>query len=168
MTDIKKVTEGMPLEWLLAKDGPITQDELNATAKTVNYNNRDLMPEPYLHFSDLYHEMTGQELTKRVLQDWMMTFEYWKQDGLTAEDIRAAFAKSNDINGGFPVGRPGALTTTANAMKTKKTASTILAVDQKAIEGTKVMMDNIVKDLVFVPRPANVAKPVFKTKEGRS
>src|SRR5688572_8877352 len=76
MTDIKKVTEGMPLDWLLAKDGTITQDELNAAAKTVNYNNRDLMPEPYLHFSDLYHELTGQELTKRVLQDWMMTFEY--------------------------------------------------------------------------------------------
>jgi hypothetical protein len=158
MTEIKNA---LPLDWLLAKDGEITQEELNEAAKMQKYQNREMMPESYLPLSDLYHELTGQELTKRVLQDWMRTFEEWKQEGLSEDDIRLAFAKSNDVNGGFFVGRPGALTTTALAMKTKSGKSPILKVNQKAIEGTKQMLDETYNQ-VFVPRPANVARPNIK------
>lgn len=159
MTEIK---HALPLDWLLAKDGEITQEELNEAAKMQKYQNRDLMPEPYLRFSDLYHELTGQELTKRVINDWMMTFESWKQEKLTEDNIRAAFNKSNDINSGFPVGRPGALTTTALDLKTKSEKTPVLKVDQRAIENTKQMLDEIVKDKVFVPRPAHVPPPNVK------
>jgi hypothetical protein len=87
--------------------------------KKVRYQNRDKIPEPYLPFADLYNDLTKQEPTKRVIFDWIGTFEDWKQEALQPEHIRAAWNHANRPDGGFPVGRPGALTNTAVAMKTR-------------------------------------------------
>lgn len=91
--------------------------------KKVKYPNRDKLPEPYLPFADLYNQLTGQEPTKRVIMDWMQTFEEWKQEGLQPEHIRAAYQHATRPEGGFLVGRPGALTNTAVAMKSKNFVS---------------------------------------------
>jgi len=90
--------------------------------KKVKYQNRDKLPEPYLIFADLYNELTKQEPTKRAIREWMMTFEDWKQEGLQPDHIRAAWQYANRPEGGFPVGRPSALTNTAVAMKSKALA----------------------------------------------
>lgn len=93
--------------------------DMIANSKKVKYPNRDKIPELYLHFADLYNELTGQEPTKRVIMDWFQTFEDWKTEGLQLDHIRAAWKYANRPEGGFPVGRPGALTNTAVAMKSK-------------------------------------------------
>lgn len=94
-------------------------DFILESEKKIKYQNRDKLPEPYLHFADLYNQLTGQEPTKRVLMDWMQTFEEWKQEGLQPEHIRAAYLHATRPEGGFLVGRPGSLTNTAVAMKSK-------------------------------------------------
>lgn len=93
--------------------------DMIVNAKKVKYQNRDKIPEPYLIFSDLYNELTGQEPTKRVIQEWFMAFEDWKAEKLQLGHIRAAYQYANRPEGGFPVGRPSALTNTAVAMKSK-------------------------------------------------
>jgi hypothetical protein len=97
-------------------------DAMIANSKKVKYQNRDKIPEPYLDFADLYNELTKQEPTKRSIMDWFGTFEDWKSEGLQPEHIRAAWQYANRPEGGFPVGRPGSLTTTAVAMKSKMLA----------------------------------------------
>jgi hypothetical protein len=97
-------------------------DAMIANSKKVKYQNRDKIPEPYLDFADLYNELTKQEPTKRSIMDWFGTFEDWKSEGLQSEHIRAAWQYANRPEGGFPVGRPGSLTTTAVAMKSKMLA----------------------------------------------
>lgn len=93
--------------------------DMIAHSRKKTYQNRDKIPEPYLAFADLYHELTGQEPTKRAIFDWFATFEDWKQEGLEFQHIRAAWEYANRPEGGFAVGRPGALTNTAVAMKSK-------------------------------------------------
>ena len=97
-------------------------DAMIANSRKVKYLNRDKIPEPYLVFADLYNELTKQEPTKRSIQEWFMTFEEWKAERLQPEHIRAAWQYANRPEGGFPVGRPGALTNTAVAMKSKSLA----------------------------------------------
>ena len=97
-------------------------DAMISNSRKVKYLNRDKIPEPYLMFADLYNELTKQEPTKRSIQEWFMTFEEWKAERLQPEHIRAAWQYANRPEGGFPVGRPGALTNTAVAMKSKSLA----------------------------------------------
>jgi hypothetical protein len=97
-------------------------DAMIANSKKAKYQNRDKIPEPYLIFADLYNELTKQEPTKRSIMEWFSTFEDWKSEGLQPEHIRAAWNYANRPEGGFPVGRPSALTNTAVAMKSKMTA----------------------------------------------
>lgn len=124
-------------------------------AKKVKYQNRDKIPEPYLVFADLYFELTRQEPTKRVIMDWFRTFEDWKAEGLQPEHIRAAYEYANRPDGGFPVGRPGALTNTAVAMKSKMLqAPARPAFDTAAVEATRRMLDE--KEKNFVPPPEGV------------
>lgn len=104
-------------------------DAMISNSRKVKYQNRDKMPEPYLVFADLYHELTQQEPTKRAIFDWFSTFEDWKQEGLQPEHIRAAWEHANRPDGGFAVGRPGALTNTAVAMKTKMIAKPVKSGD---------------------------------------
>jgi len=115
--------------------------------KKVKYQNRDKLPDPYLSFADLYNQLTGQEPTKRSIQDWMMTFEEWKQEGLQSEHIRAAYEHATRPEGGFPVGRPGALTNTAVAMKTKMRVKPAIEEDNSPEAHNKRVYEMILKDL---------------------
>ena len=107
---LKERTIALPLDWQIAVGQQVTEENLEAAKKAQRYANRENMPESYLPFADLYNELTGQEPTKRVIQDWMMTFEEWKQEKLLHEHIRAAWLQANEPDKGFTVGRPGALT----------------------------------------------------------
>ena len=114
------------------------------------------MPEQYLHFSDAYNELTKQEPTKRVIQDWMLTFSEWIDEGLTVENIVEAYKHASRPEGGFLVGRPGSLTITAVAIKTKvKTQKPQIRYDE--IESTKKMLE---KKLAgnFTPVPDEVRR----------
>ena len=134
-----------------------------------NYTNRERMPEGYLPYCDAYVEMCGKDQdgnwnqipTKRVFSDWLQTFEEWKQEHLKIEHIQAAFNKANSEQG-FPVGRPGALTLTAIALKTKTNVNVQPAINTAAIEYTKkINEEKWGNEMKFVPRPANVARPNF-------
>ena len=81
-----------------------------------HYQNRDKIPDPYLAYADTYHEVTGQEPTKRVLHEWLMTFSEWQSEGIQPEHIRAAYKAAETK---FAVLRPGSLTNTAAALKAK-------------------------------------------------
>ena len=152
-------------------DLPITETDMQEiqAAQKKNYTNRDRMPENYLIYCDAYVEMCGvdnegnwnQTPTNRSFSDWMQTFEEWKQEHLTVDHIKAAFIKANSEQG-FPCGRPGALTNTAVALKTKATANVQPAINTAAIEYTKKINDEKWgQEMKFVPRPANVARPNF-------
>jgi hypothetical protein len=83
----------------------------------AKYANRERIPEPYLPFCDLFVELTGLKPKKKDLHDWIASFSDWASDGLTAEDIRKAYAHATRPDGGFVVTRPGSLTNTANGLK---------------------------------------------------
>src|SRR5262245_50689341 len=131
----------LPLDWLLATGKPITQEALDQAAQMQKYANRERIPEPLLRFADLYNELTGQEPTKTTTSDWVLTFEEWKSEQFTDEHIRAAYQQASDPMRGFHVGRPGALTVTIRAAKTKMVKGHVLAVNRTAIDETKKAMD---------------------------
>lgn len=138
-------------------------DAMIANSKKVKYQNREKIPEPYLEFADLYHELTDQEPTKRVIQDWFLTFEDWKQEGLQPQHIRAAFQHANRPDGGFPVGRPGALTNTAVAMKTKmKVAPPAPHINEKEVESTIQALEEK-WNKTYVPKPTSLPRPKIAT-----
>lgn len=143
--DLKKDLK-TPLSVLSKKDYEQVNAKVDAmienATKPKKYDNRDKMPETYWTYSDLYHELTGQPLTKRVLLDWMATFEDWKQEGLQPEHIRAAWQHANRPEGGFMVGRPGALTVTAVAMKSKMIAAPPAPqLDRAELERTRKLLE---------------------------
>jgi len=131
---MKKKLEGVPvpLDVLMMSEAPITQTQLDALNDTTNYSGRERIPEVLLPFADLYHELTGQECTKRSFTDWVDTFWIWKDEKLQLDDIRMAWAESKDR---FVVGRPGALTITAVGCKSKAKPAK-LEIDVKGIEKT--------------------------------
>jgi len=103
-----------------AKKGDLVDGTLHyLQAKAPRYENRDKLPDALLPFSDVYVELTGQKPTKRVLHDWLLTFHEWISEGLQPADIRAAYKHATRPDGGFLVGRPGSLTNTAVALKSK-------------------------------------------------
>lgn len=109
--------------------GGLTEEELSqanamvdaiiGNSKKVKYDNRDLIPEPYLGFCDLYVELTGQKPTKRVLNDWIAGFSDYVSEGLQLKDIRAAYQYATRPEGGFSVVRPSSLTNKAVELKSK-------------------------------------------------
>jgi hypothetical protein len=133
-------------------------DAMIANSKKVKYQNRDKMPEPYLMFADLYNELTGQEPTKRSIMEWMSTFEDWKAEGLQPEHIRAAWNHANR-DGGFPVGRPSALTNTAVAMKSKmlQAHGSAPKINEAAVEETRRMLEE--KEKNYTTRPTHLPSP---------
>jgi hypothetical protein len=151
-------------------------DAILANAKKETYPNRDRIPESYLPYCDFYVEMVGKDPdghfiqvpTQRVITDWIMTFEEWKQERLTREHIRAAWEHANR-DGGFPVGRPGALTKTAVAMKTKllSSPSAAPALNTAALEHTQKVIKEKTSG-TFVPRPANLQKPALVNQSVKS
>lgn len=156
------------IEAFIMAGKPITEADMEVIKdeRIKNYTNRDQMPESYLPFCDAYVGMCGKDSdgnwnqvpTKRVFMDWMQTFEEWKQEHLKIEHIQAAFNKANSDQG-FPVGRPGALTLTAIALKTKLTANVAPARSTEALEYTKKIIEEKYQDVIFVPRPANIERP---------
>jgi hypothetical protein len=127
--------------------------------KKVRYENRDKIPEPLLAFSDVYVELTGQKPTKRVLMDWLSTFSDWIGEGLQPKDIRAAYQHATRPDGGFLVGRPGSLTNTAVALKSKSQVSAP-QIDKQAVEDTQKLLEAKFDDKVYAPPPAWVAEKV--------
>ena len=122
------------------------------------YENRDRIPEPLLAYADLYHELTKQKPTLRAVSDWIKAFEEWKEEELEREDIIAAWNQARGERG-FMVGRPGALTITAIAAKSKANSAPALEVNRSAIEGAKARMAEKWDTEAFVPRPASVERP---------
>lgn len=115
-------------------------DAIIENQKKVKYDNRDKIPEPLLQFADVYVELTGQKPTKRVLFQWIGEFNDWISEGLQPNDIRAAYKHATRPDGGFLVGRPGSLTNTAVALKSKHNGSKP-AIDHSAVEATKQMIE---------------------------
>ena len=95
-------------------------DFMISSQRKFKYTNRDKIPVPYLDFADVYNELTGQEPTKRIIQDWLMTFSEWQNENLAVNDIREAYRYANRPEGGFIVARPGSLTNTAVAFRSKR------------------------------------------------
>lgn len=141
------------LEQFIAAGLPVTEEAAKSAEAMTRYENRDRIPEPLLRYADLYNELTGQEPTKRVLTDWIGTFEDWKGEKLEADHIRGAWMQANSERG-FPVGRPGALTTTAVGIKSKNTkgATASPAINTQAVEDTKAMIEQKTSG-IFVPPP---------------
>jgi hypothetical protein len=125
-------------------------------SKKVKYENRDKIPEPLLAFSDVYVELTGQKPSKRVLMDWIATFHDWIGEGLQPKDIRVAYQHATRPDGGFLVGRPGSLTNTAVALKSKGQASAP-QINVVAVEATRRMIEE--KEKNYTTRPTHLPSP---------
>lgn len=93
-------------------------DAMIENTRRKTYANREKMPEPYLAYADVYNQLTGQEPTKRVFQDWLMTFGEWQNEGIRVEDIREAHSTAK-----FTIVRPGSLTATVVAIRAKARVS---------------------------------------------
>ena len=138
-----------------------------AGSNPKNYANREKIPENHRHYCDLYVSLCGKDPeghwnqvpTKRVIVDWIVTFEEWQQENLKPEHIQAAFQYATAPETSFLVGRPGALTKTAVAMKTKPVSrSNQPAVDRSAVDRTKQEIEK--KNTgAFVSRPENLPAP---------
>jgi hypothetical protein len=135
-------------------------DAMLENAKKMKYENRDKIPETMLTFADAYVDLTKQKPTKRVLHDWIATFSDWMGEGLNVQDIRDAYQYATRPEGGFLVGRPGSLTNTAVALKTKALAqaSQRPAVDEVRVQQTQQMLAEKLNGN-FVPRPAHIERP---------
>lgn len=108
------------IEQRMMEEKPVTQDDFDAINNDPrNYANRERIPEPLLVYSDLYHELTGQEMLKMDITGYIEVFQEWKDRAIQPNDIRGAWAQSKSAKGGFFVGHPRALTVTANGMKSK-------------------------------------------------
>lgn len=142
------------LEVLMLRDEPITKADLDKMNNDPHkYENRDRIPEPLLVYSDLYHELTGQEMLKMDVAGYIEVFQEWKDRTLQPEDIRGAWAKSRSERGGFPVGHPRALTTTAKAVKSE-IRPVMPVISTARIEQTQVIIEEKVKlESTFVPMP---------------
>ena len=145
----------MPLDVLMMSEDCITQSHLDAINKATGYQNRERIPEVLLPLLDLYHELTGQEPTKRTYTDWIDTAWTWKDEKLQLDDIRSAWAQAQSDKG-FTVGRPGALTVTAVGMKSKAKPA-LPALNTAAIERTSaVIEERKAAESSYVPMPEDV------------
>jgi hypothetical protein len=167
LEEIRRRIMPKTVEGFIMANLPITESDMQEiqAARKKNYTNRDKMPERYLEYCDAYVKMCGtdqegewnQVPTQRVFSDWVDTFEEWKQEHLKPEHIKAAFVKANSDQG-FPAGRPGALTVTAIAIKTKATANIQPAINERAVIETLITADEK-WNMKFVPRPQNMERP---------
>lgn len=96
-------------------------DAILANDKKAKYEHRDSFPETLAPYADAYVELTGQKPTKRVLMDWLQTFSDWLAEGLSPDNIRMAWEYASR-EGGFLVSRPGSLTNTAVALKSRRSS----------------------------------------------
>lgn len=135
----------VPLDILMMSSEPITQKQLDAINNDPrNYANRERIPEPLLIYSDLYHELTGQEMLKMDVTGYVEVFQEWKDRALQPNDIRGAWAQSKSDKGGFFVGHPRALTVTANGMKSKAMPA-MPTLNKVAVERTQEIIEKKVE-----------------------
>jgi hypothetical protein len=137
-------------------------------AKKVKYENRDKIPEQYLTLCDAYVEVTGQKPTKRVLMDWLSAFSDWVGEGLQPQDIRAAHKHATRPDGGFLVGRPGSLTNTAVALKSKAQTSAPQINEGAVVATLDMIEEKYGLDKEYVPPPAWVAEHMQKIAQRKS
>lgn len=153
---VRKTLEEMPtLESIILSGRPVTQEDVDAIKARLpmNYLHREEIPESIRPYADIYHQLTGQEPTKRSFTDWVDTFWMWKDEKIQLDDIRAAWAQAQDPNKGFTVGRPGALTITAVGMRSKAKPA-IAGINNKVVESTKIMAEEkheLVKQATDIP-----------------
>lgn len=142
------------IEQRMMEGKPVTQSDLDAINKDPrNYLNRERIPEPLLIYSDLYHELTGQEMLKMDLTGYIEVFQEWKDRALQPNDIRGAWAQSKSDKGGFFVGHPRALTVTANGMKSKAMPA-VPIISTERIERTQAIIEEKIKmETKFVQIP---------------
>jgi hypothetical protein len=137
-------------------------------SKKVKYENRDKIPEQYLPLCDAYVEVTGQKPTKRVLMDWLSAFSDWVGEGLQPQDIRAAHKHATRPDGGFLVGRPGSLTNTAVALKSKAQTSAPQINEGAVVATLDMIEEKYGLDKEYVPPPAWVAEHMQKIAQRKS
>ena len=137
----------------------ILENERKAQQKN-HYSLREKFPEVLVGYSDVYVQLSGQKPSKRTFMDWLSTFQDWLDEGLQAKDVQAAYSYATRPNGGFLVGRPGSLTNTAVALKSKPSNSPHIRVEE--VNKTKDMIDQR-ESRTYVPRPDSVAKPKLMT-----
>jgi hypothetical protein len=172
LDEMRKRNPPRTVEAMILADQTVTEADMERiqAEQSKNYMNRERIPEAYLEYIDLYVRLCGKDQdgnwnqvpTQRVFSDWLQTAEEWKQEHLKPEHITAAFIKANSEQG-FPVGRPGALTVTAVAMKTKATANIAPTINVEAINYTKKLIEEkFGSEMKFVPKPVNLPRPTFK------
>ena len=152
----------------MQSSAPITQQQLDAiNNKPDNYENRERIPEPLLVYADLYHELTGQEPTKRTYTDWLDTMWMWKEEKLQPDNIRQAWAQAQSDKG-FTVGRPGALTITAIGMKSKAKPA-LPSLNTERIEQTKAIIEErTAAENTYVPMPEDVRERLRMKLKGQT
>lgn len=134
--EISKETKETNTRGECAEDAEV-QEQIAAGRKTMDgllasmqappgvphYPHRDKFPEQYRPWADLYVELTGSKPLKCDFSDWMETFQEWIDRGLSAQNLRDAWARSKEKDHGFLVAKPRSLTNTAVAIKAKEHAS---------------------------------------------
>ena len=118
-----------------------------------SYPLRDKIPAPYLEYADWYVHTTGQKPRKPVLGDWLLSFDDWTSAGLCVKDLQNAYEYANRPSGGFLVGRPGSLTNTAIALKSKPSYAP--AIDQSSVDATRRMLEEK-EQIKAAPPPASI------------
>jgi hypothetical protein len=136
---------------------PVTQADLDAINKDHrNYLNRERIPEPLLVYSDLYHELTGQEMLKMDVTSYIEVFQEWKDRTLQPNDIRGAWAQSKSDKGGFFVGHPRALTVTANGMKSKAMPAIPIISTERIKKTNAIIQEKVRLESTYTPMPDDV------------
>jgi hypothetical protein len=110
--------------------------ELERARSPNAWRGREHIPEPIRDLLDVFVQVTGQRPTRGQLADWLGTGQDWLEIGISAEDLRAAYARSQLTDRrGFLVTRPGSLTSTAGALagERRRTGSPEQSKQQKAL-----------------------------------
>lgn len=89
-------------------------DAMIEAGRKMKYTNREMIPEVYLPFCDVFVEETGLKPTKRVINDWIASFSDYLSEAISPEHLRQACKQAN-----FTVTRPGSLTGLAAAIAAK-------------------------------------------------
>ena len=117
------------------------------------YPLREKIPEPYLEYADWYVKATGQTPRKKNLFEWLSEFADWTNASLCVKDLQNAYEYANRPSGGFLVGRPGSLTNTAIALKSKPSYAP--AIDQSSVDATRRMLEEK-EQIKATPPPASI------------
>jgi hypothetical protein len=100
--------------------------------------------------------------------DWLSAFSDWVGEGLQPQDIRAAHKHATRPDGGFLVGRPGSLTNTAVALKSKAQTSAPQINEGAVVATLDMIEEKYGLDKEYVPPPAWVAEHMQKIAQRKS